>query len=137
MTQEYAVVSGHNNPGDLETIEDIRVSGRPLLSSIEALGEFDDGLERAYLDGSIEDNGLASWGWKSASMLPSEYGYIRTNILAGKRSGPVTVRTRLNDGTYSNFNATLTLPKRGDLQLQPGGWYKDVPWTFTSGEELA
>lgn len=136
MANQYAISAGHDNEVGLDLIDEILVTGRRLLSSIEALGEFDDGLERAFIGGNIEDVGTVEWDWNSASMWPGEYKYIRDTYLGGLRSGPVTVRTRLNGGDYVLFNATLTLPKRGDLRREDGGWYKDLRWRFTSGEEL-
>jgi hypothetical protein len=133
MAQEYAIAADHDNEAGLDTWEDIRVSGRALTSSVQGLGTFDRGLERAYLDGSIEDTGTASWTWTIATMTLAEYAYLSTTYLNGVRSGPVTARTRTEDGSYANFNVTATLQKGPTMVA---GHYEDVEIKFTSGEAL-
>ena len=136
MANEYALAPDHDNVPALDPIDEILVAGKRLLSSVEALGEFDDGEEFEFLGGNIEDEGDAEWDWKFASMWPHELDHFRDTYLDGKRHGPVTVRTRLNGSTYQNFNATLSLPKRGDLRLELGGFYRDVIFRFRRGVAL-
>lgn len=133
MSQEYSIGAGYNALS-LDTIEDIRVSGKPLLSSVVGLGSHTEGTPITTLDGLVIDDGYASWIWMSASMWPSELKYFKDTYLAGHRSGYVTVRTRRNDATYATYNAVLTFPQ--NLQLRPGLWYEDVEWRFTQGEVI-
>jgi len=132
--QEYAVAADWNNEVDLDTLEDIRVSGKPLRSSVVGLGEFDPGKERTFLGGLTRDIGTASWVWVSDEVMsPAELAHLMTTYLGGERSGNVTVRTRKNTGEYANFNAVLTFPKKFTME---DDLYYRVEWSFTQGVEL-
>jgi hypothetical protein len=133
MSNEYALAPTHNNVDNLDPIDDIRVSGRPLKSSVQGLGDFIPGLDRQTLDSLHEDMGTASWKWISATMTPAELKYLMDTYLNGQRSGRVTVCTRKNTGVYANFNAGLTFPQTLRNVL---GYYEDVEWVFEGGEEL-
>lgn len=136
MTYEYAFAAGHNvDEMDLDAIEEIRISGKPLMTLVTGLGDFTEGLERQYID-TIEDVGFAAWTWVSKGMKPAELAYLMTTYLAGKRSGKVTVRTRKNNDVWANFNATLTFPQKLSLD-ETGDFYRDVEWQFILGSELA
>jgi len=130
---EYSIAAGYNNEAGLDLIEDILVSGQALHSSVTSLGSFEEGLERGYLNGLVEDTGFAEWSWVFTAMTPDEYQYIKDTYLGGQRSGFVTVRTKNNGGNYANYNAVATLQKNPRLDA---GFYVDVEVKFTQGDAL-
>lgn len=133
MAQEYAIAPGFDNAAGLVVVTSIVEAGKPF-APVQGVGTLDNGEERFYIDGTTDDVGEATFSWLSTRMLWAHYEYLITDILVqdlvtGKRSGPVTARTRLTGSTYYNVNAILTLPKTSTL-TRSFRYYLDVLWTY-------
>jgi hypothetical protein len=129
MAQAYAIAPGNNNTAGLLVVTSIMVAGVPCWN-VQGVGQYDPGEERVYADGSRGDVGEGFLRWLSTRMTWAQYEYILSTILNGRRSGPVTARTRLNGSAYVTCNAWLTMPKTIDLERVSGS-YLNVNWTFT------
>lgn len=122
----YALAEGHNNTAGYVPVTDF------LSVHVTELGTFEWGLERVYLDDSIEDSGTGSFDWQfTGGLTAADIAYIETTFLNDQRAGPVTVSTKLNNGTWVDVNATLALPRTYSLQ---GVRYGSPVLRFTGGE---
>lgn len=135
MADAYGITSGWNDEAGIETITEIAVAGKPFLS-IQGIGQYDAGEEQVKLSGLVDDVGFAAFEWLSTVMALAQWSLIIGTVLNGRRSGRVTVRTRLNDGTWVTRNAILTMQKKpGESRVNE--YYTDVIWRFTRVHELA
>lgn len=128
MPDFYALAPGHDNTAGYIAVTDL------LSVHVSGAGSFEVGIEREYLDGSVEDTGTAEFDWElSAGMLPEDVANIETNILNGQRTGPATVSTKLNNGTWVDVNVTLRLPR---VFTRQGVRYAAPTLRFTNGEVI-
>lgn len=125
------IASGWNNAAGLVNIETLVDSNgvyvAPLLYG--GLGNYTRGLRRVGSDGVVYYEGYAVKVWTSVFLTYLQYDVVLAY------SGKVTLRTRLNSGSYANYNAVLTLPDTSELNGGIG-YYRDVTWTFTRLEAL-
>jgi hypothetical protein len=129
MADQYSIAAGWNATGSLVLITNIVVSTK-YFSPVQGLGMYDEGEARFKLGGLIDDVGYAQFEWFSTMLPTIHYAYLYTTLLSGARSGKVTARTRLNDGSWVNRNAYLTLKKRpGESRVLET--YTDLVWSFT------
>lgn len=124
----YAIAPGWDAVGDLVVVHSIVVSSVPFYR-IQGVGTYDPGDARFKVSGAVDDEGYAALTWQS-HLTWAHYEYIINTILLGKRSGKVTINTRLTGATYYNRNAWLTMPKTSEL-TRVYGIYPDVQWRFT------
>ena len=121
------IAKGHNNFSGLTNIELQAVGGNvpdPYLLPVDDLASFLDGVDRVQGDGITAQDGFASTDWLAGALSFSQWYFLFTSILGGKRSGNVTVKTRRYavpmNGTmsyrYIIANAVLTLRPQPDEQ---------------------
>ena len=121
------IAKGHNNFSGLTNIELQAVGGNvpdPYLLPVDDLASFLDGVDRVQGDGITHIDGFASTDWLAGALSFSQWYFLYTSILGGKRSGNVTVKTRRYavpmNGTmsykYIIANAVLTLRPQPDEQ---------------------
>ena len=121
------IAKGHNNFSGLTNIELQAVGGNvpdPYLLPVDDLASFLDGVDRVQGDGITAQDGFASTDWLAGALSFSQWYFLYTSILGGKRSGNVTVKTRRYavpmNGTmsykYIIANAVLTLRPQPDEQ---------------------
>jgi len=132
MTDRYQLAQDYDNTADYEIIEGVIVSEEPI-HFVSSLGTFATAREIVTLDGVVHDDGTDQFEWTIAAMTPAQYKYIKDTFLNGARSGPVTVRTKDNDGVWVDRNAVLTLPRLPSRTLEK---YSDVILSFTNGEAV-
>lgn len=94
------IAKGHNNFAGLTNIELIAVGGNTpsaYLETVNDLGLWQDGQSRVTGDGIARDDGFSSTGWHVGALAYAQRTYLKHSILGGKRSGPVTVKTRRDE----------------------------------------
>lgn len=127
---EIKIASGHNNVAGLIAIEALIPSGDVAFQPVRNYGTFDVGQVKTRLNGRPYFAGRQSSQFISQVMTVSQFKYLKDTYCAGGYSGLVTVRLRPNTpASYTNYNATLVLPKEADLQYRQG-YFLDVIWTF-------
>lgn len=132
MADIYQLAEGYNNAAGYVEIEGVEVAGEDI-HHVSSVGTFGTARETTVIDGTVFDDGFDTWEWVIAGVSIDQYAYFSTTFLDGQRSGPVTVRTKMNDGTWVDRNATMTLPRRPSLQ---GFKYGGFVLSFTMGEAL-
>lgn len=133
MADIYQLAEGYDNTAGYVAIEGVEVVGEDI-HHVSSVGTFAAAREILTLDKVVHDDGDDEWEWLIAAMTPEQYKYIKDTFLDGERSGPVTVRTKTNDGVWVDRNAVLTLPRRPTRTLLK---YSDVVLAFTGGEPLS
>jgi len=113
---DYQLAAGHDNSGNLANVE----TTLPAYNDRQTFfprgrGEFNDGILKILADGTTARVGFKSFNWPVDILTYEQWDYLQSNYCTGSGiSGPVTVRTRLVDGTYANYNATMILPDPPD-----------------------
>lgn len=139
LVPDFQIAAGHDAVGDLEPIEDIIPSGdwRGFVVP-DAFATFSPGTIRVRGDGTIYITGYPSTTWLFPALSRKQYNYLRTTFCAGGLSGAVTIRTMIEDGTFDNFNAIITIPDLPSINRQRrGNAFEDVEITYTFLEEAA
>lgn len=132
--QEYAIAAGYNNAAGLQRIETITDGTGKAFRSVRVNG-YAPGEARVRANGTIGLVGFPTVRWFCGGITWAQYAYLRDNILAGAYSGPVTIRTRLDDNDYYNCNAILTLGFSQDLTIR-SRHYVGFEYVFTKVEVL-
>lgn len=135
---QYKIAAGHNQAGSLINIETIKPTGdRYFLYPTFAPNRLVRGILRKRADGANYLTGLSQLTWLFAGMTRKQWRYLQDTYTTGGNSysGPVTVRSQNEDGTYTNYNAILNLPQMSTLQYKPGG-FENVEILFNHLEAL-
>jgi hypothetical protein len=107
---DYQLASGFNQAGSLVNIE--TTIGQAPRGTLVSLGA----RSRTSISGVRNTDGeqIAVWNWDV--LTASNLGTIITTYLTNWNTdtAEVTLRTRLRDGTYANFNAIMYLPLDGE-----------------------
>lgn len=129
---EYKIVSGWNNASTLRSIESIIPSNDKPFPPPNAYSGFDAGQAIIRGDGQIYLAGFGAFSWAFKGLTRAQYQYLMATYSTGGNSysGKVTVRSRIQDGTFANYNAILLLPKLPELQ-RTRTVYQDVEIRFT------
>jgi hypothetical protein len=137
--QNYQWASGFGNTEAFVNVEDdvTKYRNKPLIVSGRA--RFDDGILRTRADLLRYLTGLKSFTWTVPVMSIAQYEYIQTNYTVGGNSfsGRMTIKTRISDDTYADFNAILYLPKQPELtRTRTGDAFQNVTLTFVNAESV-
>lgn len=114
--QDYQLAAGHDNAGGLTNVETTIPASQQQTFLPQGRGNFDEGVLRVRGDGLTYLTGFQAFSWPLDVLPYAQWDFMRTTYTTGGNSfsGKVTVRTRLIDGTYANFNALLHLPEPPD-----------------------
>lgn len=133
---EIKIAPGHGNVSGLTVIESITPTGDISFFPVQSYGKYDLGQAKIRLDGRPYFAGRAIVQFLSQVMTIAQFNYLKITYCGGGYSGLVTVRFRPNTpNTYSNYNATLVLPKESELSYQMG-YFRDVVWSFINLQEI-
>jgi hypothetical protein len=133
------IAAGHNNVTGLTNIEGVKVKG-DYFDPVDDLGKWQDGSDTIGGDGLTYPQGSAATAWRGGALRLSHWWYLYTEILRGRRSNNVTIRTRryqvpTEDSNmeyqYIIANAVLTLPPPPTSDYQVS-YYNEFLWNFTS-----
>ena len=111
--QEYSIAVGFNNAVNLVNLETIIIENRPLI--VKGVGNYRQGEVVVQTNGRYAFIGYPSIKWIFDVLSRAQYVYLKDTYCAGSYSGDVTIRTRTDGNSYSNFNAVLTLPFTDDV----------------------
>lgn len=121
--QDYQIAAGYNNAGGLQNVEDIL----PLANNRQTFlakgwGNIDEGIERERADGTTYTTGFTIITWQLSVLSIEQWAYLQTNYSTGGNSlsGLVTIRTRVTNKTYANYNAVMKLPKLSEFDKEFG-----------------
>ena len=123
---DYKIASGYNNAAGLTNVELLTAGGRYFYAV--AIGGHDLNL-KTQENGVGFASGFSLLIWKS-NVTRAHYAYIRDTLLGGKYSAPVTIRSRLDDTVYANYNAVLTIPRTRNVKRNYD-LYEQMEWEFT------
>ena len=114
--QDYQLAVGHDNEAGLTNVESTLPTFRSRPFYVRGRGSFSEGVVRVKGDKGLYVTGYNTFAWQVSFLSYEQYAYLQTTYTTGGNSlsGPVTVRTRRFGGTYSNYNATIRLPKIAD-----------------------
>lgn len=130
---DYAIAAAYNNASGLKRIETIIPSGESkAFPPVNAYSAYNPGTLRLRADGLAYITGYASTEWRFSYLSVVHYRYLISTYSTGGNSyaGKVTIRTRIADGTFANYNAIMLLPilpKLNRTYLK----YRDVVIRFT------
>lgn len=126
----HALAAGHDNIAGLTLIGAIVPSSDihfPEPSG--AQHGYKPGLLRIRLDGKAHEVGFNSETWLMSHLTFPQYKYLKTTYCAGGYRGFVTVKTRWQQNSYDEYNATIIIPQEDTLSKTYQG-YENVPITF-------
>lgn len=108
--QENEIAAGHDNIAGLTNIEGILVDSQ-YFEPVNDLGKWSGGVGTLRgSDGVTVAQGFESTSWAVGRITVPQWYYLFSNILGGKRSGPVTIKTqRYNPGFYVYCNTILNI----------------------------
>lgn len=148
-TQDHKWAPGWDNAGSLVAVEDALpfFQSRPCYVRSNGPGtQQPQGILRQRADGLIVETGKKVFIWIADVMSDVQLEFIRKTYTAGGigYSAKMTVKTLVGDSgspnytpAFANFNATLQIPSRADLQ---GGAilnaFTGVPLRFIVEEAL-
>lgn len=134
VTFDAKIAAGHGNASGLTLITALTVSSIPF-QEVQTVPRYSRGLARVTSTGLVRRAGYTSLEWKSSILWLPQFGYLVTTY-----EGAVTIRTRLGNNTYANYNAYLDC---GDLSeyepdiVEPyGNCVRDFIWKFTRVEAI-
>jgi hypothetical protein len=131
--QQYAIAPNFNNAANLVLLDSIMVNNRPFI--VQGIGRYSTGELNTNANGRASYIGYPSIFWAFTVLLYAQFEHLNTTYCNGDYSGDVTIRTRLDSTSYSNFNAVMTLPQSKDVNKRLGA-YIGVEIPFTRLEAL-
>lgn len=129
---DYQIAVGWNNAASLRSIESITPTNDSAFPPPSAYNGFDAGSVLVKGDGQTYLSGFAAFTWRFSHLTWAQYQYLIATYSTGgtSYSGKVTVRSRIQTGSFANYNAILLLPKLPELQ-RTRKIYRDVEIRFT------
>jgi hypothetical protein len=128
-------VAGWNNAGTLANIESVVPTFQGIPFAVRSK-RMDPGILYTRGDGSVASRGFPIIIWIASGMSDQQYSFIQSTYTPGGIGfyARMTIRTLTGypsgTATYANFNATLHLPKRSELQDIINA-FQDVELVFT------
>lgn len=125
--ENNCLAAGYDNPSGLVNIETLSVGG-VYFCPVDDFGKWTDGSFVRDGEGVLQPQGYASTRWDAGFITLEQWYYLYTNILRGKRSGKVTIRTRRYESDYTVIcNAVLDI---GDPPALTKGVSAYFPFTY-------
>lgn len=141
ITTNYQIATGHNNAAGLTLVTAITGSGLTAFVDVQGVGQATLGEKVVTVGGRTKRNGFSSTNWISGYLTVAQLAYLRTTYGEQSASGGlVTIKTTLDNVTFSNYNAVLDLPDPATLEYgiyndatlgYNGGAFLNVVWAFT------
>lgn len=94
------IAAGYDNVSGLVNIESLSV-GSVYFCPVDDFGKWTDGAFVRDGEGVLQPQGYAATRWDAGFITLEQWYYLYTNILRGKRSGKVTIRTRRYEPDYT------------------------------------
>jgi hypothetical protein len=121
------IAAGYDNTSGLVNIETIKVDS-VYLCPVDDFGKWSDGAFVRDGETVLQPQGYASTRWDAGFITLAQWYYLYTNILRGKRSGKVTIRTRRYEADYTVIcNAVLDI---GDPPALTKGVNSYLPFSY-------
>jgi hypothetical protein len=146
---DYQIASDWDNVAGFTNVEDLVVSGAQDLTEfglavdthfwIAAMGLANIN-EEADLSGGVSQSGHTFKTWSQFRMNTKAFTFMLTTYAQqSSLFGKVTVRTRVFDETYANYNALLKMIYPQQLVIEgscDSFWYSDVQMILALKESL-
>lgn len=140
LTDEYKWAAGYNNAAGLTLVSTTIPSSDVVFNAGEgvlALPNYNPGIAKIRGTGLISYVGYKSTKWGFGYWTLLQYEYLQTTFCGalGNYTGFVTIRTRIGNTAFANYNAIINVPTPD--QLNYSDQYYLAPFlTFTRMKAL-
>lgn len=138
ITPDTQIAAGNNNAGGLALISTLTDSNGIKFVMPRAIPTQREGVRRKQLNGPTTFIGRQSVVLESSVMTE-----LQLTLLKATYVGLITIRLALSGLVYANYNASLVMADRADLEWVPNitrigtqtdvgpGYRGGIPWTVT------
>lgn len=128
--KDNQIAAGHDNEVGFTNVEELTDANGIRFGVVNDFPHYRLGSPVLRGDKQTVSQGSATTFWSNPITKAGWY-YIYNTLLSGALSGNVTIRTQTTqEGTYSNFNAILTILDIADYNAV-GGYLDNFEWRFT------